>query len=601
MKAFAIFCIALFAILLARLWYLQIAIGDQLLADSEMNRKRLIRVRAPRGLILDRKGRVLATSRPQFVVLAIPEVLNEHPQALATLCSILKITEKDLKSIISKERAAALAPVRVAIDVPLDVVAKLQERKPILPGVSVEMDQLRSYPDGPLAAHILGYIGEVNKKELERFEQAGITKYQPGDYVGKAGIEKQYEQLLHGQDGGQEIEVDAQIRTRRILGNKAPIPGATLTLTIDRDLQIAAERLLEGRAGAAVAVNPQTGEVLAMVSKPDFDPNIFVKKVRIEDWNKIIQNKANPLQNRAIANIYPPGSTFKAVTATAALQNKVCTTNTGMYCSGVGLYHRRCWKRHGGVNFTTAISQSCDVFFYEMGRRLGIGRLAKMARAFGLGTITNIDLPEEIRRSGDTRKGTVPDEEWKRTHFRNPALRKWQPGETVICAIGQGFVQASPLQMALVCSAVSTSGKIYLPHVLKEARTSDASSTIIKSFQPKLVRQVPASPEVFKAVQYGMRQTVIGPGGTGRVVNLEGITVAGKTGSAEDPPRKKPHGWFICFAPVENPQIAIAVICEQGGHGSTSAAPAARALLDVYFGKKKASEIKASIVHVSGD
>ncbi|MEN6520805.1 MAG: penicillin-binding protein 2 [Armatimonadota bacterium] len=597
MKVFAILCITLFVILLARLWYLQIASGASLLAESETNRKRLIRVRAPRGLILDRHGKVLATSRPQFVVLAVPELLAENPNAFTALCKILNVTKEDLQAIMRKERAAAYAPVRVAIDVPLDVVAKLQERKPILPGVTVELDQLRSYPDGPAVAHVLGYIGEVNKEELERLSGSAI-RYRPGDYVGKSGIEKEYETLLHGTDGGQEIEVDARGRTRRMLDDKGSVPGHTLVLTIDKDLQLAAERTMEGKVGAAVAINPQNGEVLAMVSNPGFDPNIFVKKVKVSDWNKIIGNKSNPLQNRAVANKYPPGSTFKPITATAALEYKVATPNTSLYCSGGYRMGRvfHCWKRHGRVTFTTAISQSCDVFFYQMGQRMGVNKLAKMARSFGIGRATMIDLPEESPGK-DGSKGTMPDEEWKRKRFKRPDMQKWYPGETLPVAIGQGYVQTTPLQMALVAAAVSTSGKMYRPHVLFEVRNPYGKT--VKKVARHFERQVPASLETFKAVQYGMRQTVVGPGGTGKVVNLEGVSVAGKTGSAEN--AGAAHAWFICYASTEDPKIAIAVIVEHGRHGASAAAPVARAILDVYYGKKKVSDIKVSSVHVSGD
>lgn len=590
----AIGCIVLFVILLGRLWYLQIAMGGTLLAESETNRKRLVRMRAPRGLILDRNGRVLATSRPQFVVLAIPEKLQENPDAMATLCKTLDVTPEELKAIMDRERAAEMAPVRVAIDVSLDVVAKLMERRPILPGVSVELDQLRSYPDGTLCAHILGYIGEINKEQLEKFRSEGYN-YRPGDYVGKAGIEKQYETLLHGVDGGKLLEVDARGRTRRILGNQPPVPGASITLTINKDLQIAAVRAMEGKTGAAVAVNPQTGEILAMVSKPDFDPNIFVKRVKVEDWNKIMNNKRHPLQNRAVANKYPPGSTFKPVTATAALEYKVATPNTSLTCPGIGLFHRRCWKRHGHVTFITAISQSCDVFFYEMGHRIGINKLAQMARSFGLSYATKIDLPEEVGASGGPRKGTIPDEAWKKARSRE----QWWPGETVIAAIGQGYVETTPLQMALVSAAVASSGKMYRPQVAREITGPDGK--VIRPFRKEFERQVDASQETFNAVRYGMRQTVVGPGGTGKVVNLEGVAVAGKTGSAETGRHTRAHAWFICFAPMENPEIAIAVIAEHGGHGSTGAAPVARAILDVYFGKKKPSEIRPTVVHVSGD
>lgn len=600
MRALAAFGLVLFAALLGRLWYLQIAIGEKMLADSETNRRRLIRVRAPRGLILDRKGRVLATSRPQFVVMAIPEIIKANPKAMDSLCKVLGTTHNELEQIMSRDRVAERAPIRVAIDVPLDVVAKIQERRPILPGVSVELDQLRNYPDGPLCGHVLGYIREINQEQLDEFRKAGITHYKPGDYVGKAGIEKQYETVLHGEDGGQEIEVDAKGRTRRVLDYKPPVPGSTIVLSIDRDLQIAAERAMQGKTGAAAAINPQTGEVLALVSKPDFDPNVFVKKVKLEDWNKIIQNKAHPLQNRAIGNMYPPGSTFKPVTAAAALEGGVCTANSSTHCSGVGLYRRRCWKKHGHVTFTTAISQSCDVFFYEVANKLGINKLAEMARGFGLGSATKIDLPEEVGRPSETRKGTVPDEEWKRNYFKSPENKKWYPGETVICAIGQGYVLTTPLQMALVCGAVSTSGRMYQPQVLKEVRSSDGKGKIIQSFNPIFTRQVPASKETFKAIQHGMRQTVVGPGGTGRIVDLEGVAVAGKTGSAEVN-GKKPHGWFICYAPAENPQIAIAVVIEQGGHGSTSAAPVSKAILEVFFGKTDAAEVKVSTEYVQGD
>jgi len=595
MKMLAIFCIVVFFVLLARLWYLQIVKGSEMLALSEMNRTRLIRVRAPRGMIVDRNGRILATSRPQFVVMVVPELLQSNAQARKVLCRILGISSLELSQLMKRERPAAYAPVRVAVDVPLDTVTKLIERRPILPGVSVEQDQLRTYPDGALCSHILGYIGEVDKEqidklnqELEELHQKDERRYAAGDYAGKSGLERQYELMLHGTDGGMEIEVDALGRTRRVLQYIEPVPGNTLKLTIDKDLQIAAYRAMQGKTGAAVAINPQTGEVLAMVSKPDFDPNIFVQKLNKEDWMRIVTNRSNPLQNRAISNKYPPGSTFKPITAVAALESGVASTDTTLVCTGIGLYKRRCWKVHGRVDMTKAIAQSCDVYFYEMGRRLGINRLAPMARAFGLGNITGIDLPFE-------KKGTVPDEKWKMERFNE----KWWPGETVICAIGQGYIQATPIQMASAAATVANWGKRFQPYIVKEVLNPNGK--LANASIPKQLTPVPASQKVFEAVRFGMRQAVIGHGGTGRVVDIPGITVAGKTGSAEDPPRKRPHAWFICFAPMEKPEIAIAVISEQGGHGSTGAAPVARAILDVYFGKKKPKEVKPTVVNVVGD
>jgi len=580
-RRFAVLVICVFAVLLGRLWYLQIARGAELLKESELNRERKIRAPAPRGAIYDRKGRILATSRPQFVVSVVPEEFRKAPAALPMLAEILSLKPRELSQMLSKNREVPYAPVRVAIDVPLDIVAKIGERQMLLPGVSVDLDQIRYYPDGPVVAHIMGYLGEINKEELE---EKG-PPYKPGDYVGKDGIEKQYDRLLHGTDGGQVVEVDAMGRKTRTLRDVAPVPGHSLTLTIDRDLQIAAYRAMEGRTGAAVAMNPKTGEILALVDKPDYDPNVFVKRVKAEDWNKIINNKGHPLQNRAVANKYPPGSTFKPITATAALEYGVATPKTALNCSGYYL-GKHDWRAHGHVDFYKAIAMSCDVFFYEMGRRLGIDRLANMAFGYGLGHKTGIDLPREA-------SGTIPSTAWKQRRFHE----RWWPGETLSCAIGQGYVQTTPLQMCTIAASIANNGTIMRPQMVREVR--DPSGKVIQKFRPKVRGHVPASLKNLRAVQLGMRQTVVA--GTGRVVDLGDIAVAGKTGSAEDPPRRRPHAWFICYAPFQDPTIAIGVLAEQGGHGATGAAPVARAILDVYFGKKKAQEIGKATVRAFGD
>lgn len=589
---FAYIIIAMFIILVGRLWYLQIALGKELLAESEMNRERLIRVRAPRGTIYDRKNRILATSRPQYVVSAVPEYLKKDIEAEKLLAHILNLTFDELEQILAKPHPV-FAPVRVAVDVPLDIVAKVSERTMLLPGVSVDYDQLRYYPDGAAVAHIMGYIGEISDAGLKEFQEKYPNKYRQGDYVGKAGIEYQYEPLLHGEDGGMRIEVDARGRKTRTLGEKKSIPGATIKLSIDRDLQIAAARSMEGKTGAAVAVNPQTGEVLALVCKPDFDPNIFVKKVKVADWNKIILNPKHPLQNRAVKNKYPPGSTFKPITAVSALNYGVATTATTMNCPGsyyFGGHRYGDWKTHGFVDFNKSIAMSCDVYYYEMARRLGINKLAVTGRSFGLSYKTGIDLPSEVA-------GTMPDEQWKKDHFKRPEAKKWWPGETISHGIGQGYIQTTPLQMALVNAAVANWGVQMKPQMVLEIL--DPNDKPIHKFKPEILRTVPASQKIWEAVRNAMRQTVIA--GTGRVVDVPGIAVAGKTGSAEDPPRPRPHAWFTCFAPLEKPTIAIAVIGENGGHGATGAAPVARAILDVYFGKKKPSEITSNTPVVQGD
>lgn len=594
----AVLVMLVFCVLLARLWYLQIALGNSLLEQSEANSTKLIRMRAPRGTILDCKNRVLATSRPQFVVMAVKEQLEANPEAFGTLCQVLKITPEELEARMTKAQDRPGSPTRVDVDVPLETVARVSELRTRLPGVTVELDNLRYYPDGPAIAHIMGYLGEISKNELEAAKKAG-KDYRPGDYVGKTGIEKQYEDELRGIDGGKEVIVNAFGRVVRIKGEEPYVQGKTLKLTIDRDLQIAAARALGNRVGAAIALDPKTGAVLAMVSSPQYDPNVFVKKVSRTDWNKIILNKHDPLQNRSVYNVYPPGSTFKPMAAIAGLAYGECSPDTTVSCSGSFYYGRtfRDWRAHGrGVNLKRAIAESCDVWFYRLSVRLGIDRLAKVVRQFGLGSATGIDLPNESRYK-DGHVGTMPDTAWKKKRFAgNPEQQKWWPGETPSCGIGQGYIQASPLQMALSSCAVFNLGRIYKPHLLDQVCERDGR--VIRRVKPVLTRKVNAPTEHFQIVKDAMRLTVTA--GTGRSCDVPGVVVGAKTGSAEDPPRPA-HGWFICWAYAGNKQIAAACIVEHGRHGSTSAGPVCRAILDVYFGKKKPEEIGSGTARVRGD
>ncbi len=584
--------IVLFLALVARLWYLQIALGSSLLLESEANRIKLLRTRAPRGTIYDRKGRILATSRPQFVVMAIPEKIKANKEAMSTLCGILELTPAELEAIISKERARPGSPVRVKVDATLETVSRIGELRMKLPGVSVELDQLRYYPDGPAVAHVMGQIGEISEKQLDEARQQH-KDYRPGDYVGKSGIEKQYEDDLRGIDGGREIEVNAFGRVVRVLGEKRSVTGHSLKLSIDRDLQIAADRAMGEQTGGVVAMDPKTGAVLAMVSKPDYDPNVFVKKVKPSDWQKINDNKGRPLQNRAVYNVYPPGSTFKPIVAIAGLKYGMCKPSTAVNCTGSYYFGRRFgdWRTHGHTDLTKAIAMSCDVWFYTLGHKLEIDRMAAVATQFGIGSATGIDLPNESRR-GDGTLGTMPSTAWKRKTLHD----RWWPGETISCAIGQGYIQASPLQMTVACATVASGGAVPKPRLLDAVMKADGS-TVIRRTKPEVVRHVDAPAEAFKIVQQAMRQTVVA--GTGRAVDIPGITAAGKTGSAEN--KGPAHAWFICFAPVENPKIAIACIVEHGRHGATAAAPVCRAIMDVFFGKKKPEEIGTGGVHVSGD
>ncbi|NLN79149.1 MAG: penicillin-binding protein 2 [Armatimonadetes bacterium] len=590
--------VGVFLILLARLWYLQIALGSDLLRAADMNAVRLLRTRAPRGTILDRNNKIMATSRPQFVVMAMPDILEKDPEAQRTLCHILQMTPGEIDAIV-KDRMKRLqarpgSPVRIKVDVSLETVARIGENRMSLPGVSVELDQLRSYPDGPAVAHIMGHLGEISQTDLEKAQAEGES-YVAGDYVGKSGLEKQYEAQLRGTDGGKEIMVDVTGRMVRILGEKPSMPGNALKLSIDRDLQVAAYKAMGSQTGAVVALDPRTGAVLAMVSAPSYDPNVFVKKLNRADWDKINLNKGRPQQNRAVYNCYPPGSTFKPIMSTAGLIYNQCNPRTTVSCPGVfhlGRGRFKCWKTHGGgVNFNRAMAESCDVWYYNLALRLGIDRMAKVARQFGIGLATGIDLPRESRND-DGRVGLMPDSEWKMAKYR----QKWGIGETPSCGIGQGYVLTSPLQMAVATAGVAHDGKIMQPRLVDA--TLDPDGNLIKRTTPVARRQVEASHEQFDLVRKAMRQTVTS--GTGRSCDIADIAVCGKTGSAENP-GKPAHAWFVAFAPLDSPTIAVACIIEHGRHGASAAGPVCRAILDVYYGKKKAEEVGSSTANVRGD
>ncbi|MDW8321772.1 MAG: penicillin-binding protein 2 [Armatimonadota bacterium] len=561
-----------FVALVLRLWYLQVALGNQLLAQSESNRKRFIRLFAPRGMIVDRAGRTLAMNRPEFVVSVVPAEVGNDDSALYRLSQILEMPFEDVLHVVgsSKQRAQRLYPVPLATGVSLQVVTRIEENRLWLPGISVSPQPVRWSPEGKLASHLLGMLGEVDAKELQTLREAGIS---PGEYVGKMGVERAQEVWLHGKAGGKWVEVDARGRQRREIEGVPAEQGATVMLTIDKQLQRAAEEAFGNRVGAAVALDPRTGEVLLLASFPRFDPNAFARGVKSSVWREIANNPLHPLQNRAIGSKYPPGSTFKIVTAAAGLHCGAITPYTSFYCPGalqLGRWRFGCHRRHNATGFVKAIGASCDVYFYQTGLRANIDTLVEMAHAFGLGEPTGIDLAGES-------KGNIPTPEWKRKRYKEG----WYDGDTVNASIGQGFVQTTPLQMALVAAAVANRGTIMKPYVVK--RIIPPNGAPIET-QPTVLKQVSLAPEHWQWIAEGMRAAVAGPGGTAHAANLPGIAVAGKTGTAEDPPRPKPHAWFICYAPMDNPRIALAVVVEQGGHGGAVAAPIARHILETFFG-----------------
>ncbi|NLC56750.1 MAG: penicillin-binding protein 2 [Armatimonadetes bacterium] len=564
----------LFMVLLVRFWYLQIAQGEYYRLKAEENRTADIELPAPRGLIRDRNGVILATTRPAFSVSVLPAEVVDLDALLKRLSELLQIPQAELAETYEKNRIGRFKPVPLARDVSREVITAVAEEQAYLPGVLIEDDPVRYYRRGAFATHLIGYVREINAEELQRLRADG---YRPGDIIGKMGVEKLADRYLRGRVGKQSVQRDAHGNLLRILGTVPPAPGNTVNLTLDARVQQAAENGLRGRVGAAVAIDPRNGDVLALASSPTFDPTLFTRRVPPALYQKVFgPNTHSPMQNRAVASAQPPGSTFKIVTATALLQQGVITPRSTAHCPGalrIGNMSKRCWSRHGTVNVYGALAGSCDVFFYHYALALSARNpdpISTWAERFGLGQRTGIQILPEA-------PGNLP---WRRNY------RHWYPGDTANTAIGQGYITATPLQVAQMTSVIANGGTLYQPRVVRNV--TDVRGRVIQEFpvQGKRLQGPDAiRPEVLKIVRDGLRQVVTS--GTGRVAALDGIAVAGKTGSAEHHRAKKAHAWFTCYAPFEQPTIAIAVLVEEGWHGATVAAPVAKAMMEAYFGLDK--------------
>lgn len=574
--------------LLARLWYLQVLHGEELRILSDNNRIRLHRVRATRGTIVDRFGRILVDSRPSFDAVLVPEDAGDVGAIVETLAPILQIPGAELMALIQANGGRPFQEVLIKRDLSFDEISAIETRQFELPGVTLQIVPRRSYPLGSVLAHLSGYVGEVNSQELQ-----ADRSYRMGDLVGKTGLERRWETYLRGTNGEQQVEVDSLGRRLRVLREVEEIPGHTLRLTIDRDLQVAADRALGNRAGSVVALDPRNGDVLAMVSHPAFDPNLFSRGVKSAEWRQFVTDHSRPLMNRAIQGQYPPGSTFKFIVAVAALQEGVVNPFTSVSCSGgltFGNRYFRCWRKggHGSVNVHEALVHSCDTFFYQVAQRLGVDLIAQYARLFGLGLPTGIDLDHE-------RAGTIPDSAWKFRRFRQP----WFAGETLSVAIGQGYVTATPLQMASAVAMLAT-GKRYRPHLVLQVEHPDG--TVIHSEQPELVAELGVRSVVAKQVRDALRDVV--ERGTGKNARLQAISVAGKTGTSQvvrlgkerpradrQPREHRDHAWFVAYAPADEPEIAVAAIVEHAeGGGGAVAAPLVREVLREFFALKTERE-----------
>jgi penicillin-binding protein 2 len=577
-----------FSLIGVRLWYLQVFSGPDMRSLSEHNRIRLVRVPAARGVVYDRFGEILIDNRPSYDVVFVPEDARDRGRVLTNLAHYLGEEEGALRQTA---RAPSKRPPYEGIVLRRDLdwqgVVVLETHQFDLPGISLQVGPRRYYPFGPLAAHLLGYVGEVSERELA----AGMSQHRPGDLIGKAGLEKAWDVDLRGESGGEQVEVDALGRRVRVLEQVPDLPGSTFTLTLDRDLQETAEHALQGQDGALVALDPRNGEVLVMVSRPAYDPNVFSRGIRREEWRALTQNRKHPLNNRAVQGQYPPGSTFKVAVAAGALEEKAVTPSTGVFCAGgipFGNHFFRCWRKggHGHVDVHSAVVESCDVFFYQVGQRLGVDGIADYARRLGLGAPTGIALDHE-------KGGIIPDTEWKRRRFKQP----WYSGETLSVAIGQGYVTATPLQMAMMAATIANGGTRYRPNYVKRVEHPDGT---VREITPEVMGEAKLKKSTLNLVRSAMRDVVMTDNGTGKKARVVGITVAGKTGTSQvvkmgDRERSnkgaketRDHAWFVAFAPAEAPEIAVAAIIEHaGGGGGAIAAPIVQQVLQRYFSRSQ--------------
>jgi len=578
--------IIFFLVILVRLWDLQILRGDYFWRLSEGNRIKLQEISAPRGMIFDRNGVILADNTPSFDISYLRQGAEENEEVIFSLAEILNLDPSYIISKISTSNGLSYyKPIKIKEDVSRQELSLVEFNKLNLPNVIVEVFPKRNYPLSGAGAHIIGYLGEIGESELKLSE---YSDYSLGDFIGRCGVEKVFERELRGKSGWLQFEVDVLGRKRSVLSSVSPLPGKNLYLTIDSDLQQYVDKLLGEKNGVVIAMNPNNGEILAFVSHPSFNPNLFSRGISLNDWIELKNNPHHPLTNKGIQGLYPPGSLFKIITAIAGLEEGKITPETTFYCRGyyrLGGREYKCWKKggHGRLNLYDAIEQSCDSYFYWLGRLVGIDSLAYYAKLFNLGKKTGFILNEK--------PGLIPTKAWKEKKFNTP----WQEGETLSVAIGQSFLLVTPLQMLVLISAIANGGEIYVPRLIK--KIEDNQGNIEKEFKPNCISQVPISPNTIRVIRNSLLRVVQSPNGTGKVAQIEGLELAGKTGTAqvvglslnkkvsEVPYCLRDHAWFIAFAPFENPKISVVVLVEHGGFGSTAAGPIAREVIKYYLKK----------------
>jgi penicillin-binding protein 2 len=580
-RILAVIVTGIIGLLVFRLVWMQLFQGGQYKKIADMNRTKQIMLLAPRGTMYDRNGAALVTNRPSFAVTIIPSEYDHSPETTALLASITGVTVDQINKLLQDSEEFPYTPVPIKRDIDTATIAKIEERH--LHGITIEAIPIRHYMYNQLAAHVLGYIGSISQEEYAERKKQG---YRPNDLIGKDGLEEVWQDVLHGQDGAKQVEVNATGEAVRPLADRPSIQGQGIVLTLDANLQKAAEEALTAqvaasrkvgapaKGGAVVMLDVKTGGVLVMASNPAFDPNQFAGGIGSRDWNQLINNPNNPLTNRVIQNTYPPASVFKIITAAAALEMNLTTPqeifdDKGVYVLNGWSFYGWETKGLGKLSIVDGLAWSSDPVFYELGNRLGVDNLASYALTFGYGQTIGIKLAGE-------EKGLVPTAEWKQATYGEP----WYPGETLIAAIGQGYYLVTPLQQAVLAMTVANGGIAYKPMLVDKVLTAEGN--LAQKMEPEISRTVYLRPEVWDTIRQGMM--AVTARGTGAAV-FQGFPqkVAGKSGSAETG-RGPTHSWFVCYAPAENPEIAMAVFVEEGGEGSMAAAPITRRVLEAYFG-----------------
>jgi penicillin-binding protein 2 len=593
---FGAVALALFAVLFLRLWFLQVLNGDELLAEARNNRTREFRVSAPRGAILDRDGDVLVDNRTSLALQIDPNKLpprrGERRAELAQLADLTHASLRQVRKLIQEgTQVAPGAPVTLRRDVGHHLVYYLQENQDRFRGVTVQRVFVRRYPVGTTAAHILGNVGEVSKDQLKEAPYKGL---EAGDEIGQDGVEYTYDRFLRGRSGITRIQVDAfgQPTAGGQLLSKPPVPGDNLRLSIDSDVQAAGEAALAGSGlpGGFVTMDVHTGEILAVGSNPTFDPSVFTRPMTQAQVNALYRDPVSaPLTNRAVSGLYPTGSTFKLITAVAALESGDITTSTPIYDGGSITIGEQTFQNAGGAAYGTvslvpALQVSSDVFFYTLGWHMwDTGDLQHWGHKLGIGRPTGIDLPGDI-------EGLLPSQKWRNDLYaEGETERPWSAGDNVQLAIGQGDLQTSPLQMAVAYATLANGGTVVTPHV--GLQIDDAAGRVVREFEPPPRRSVRIEPEYREAILEGLHAAAQSPGGTSYgVFGGFPVDVSGKTGTAQRPPNPD-QSWYIVLAPYPNPRIVTAVTVEQGGFGADTAAPAALQILEAYFDKHSAGEV----------